>query len=98
MHRIFPVSLLLLLAAACIPQAAKAQVRRCTSADGSLVYTDRKCTDIGATERTYSSGITGSSAVVGRNADRGCSRSVQDLAYSLDSAIQMGDVNKLAGL
>ena len=98
MHRIFPASLLLLLAATCAPQTAQAQVRRCTSGDGKLIYTDRKCADIGASERSYSSGITGSRGVVGRNAYRGCSRSVQDLAYSLGNAIQMGDVNQVAGL
>lgn len=98
MHRIFPALFFLLLAAACVPHAAQAQVRRCTSGDGSLIYTDRKCTDIGAIERSYSSGITGSSGFIGRNAYRGCSRSVQDLAYSLGGAIQASDVNQLAGL
>ena len=33
------------------PQVASAQVRRCTAANGAPIYTDRKCTDIGATER-----------------------------------------------
>lgn len=98
MHRILLASLLLLAAAACLPHAAQAQVRRCTSDDGNLVYTDRKCADIGATERIYSSGISGSSGIMGRNANRGCSRSVQDLAYSVSSAIQANDVNQLAGL
>ncbi|MGV8923541.1 MAG: hypothetical protein ACOH1L_09395 [Thermomonas sp.] len=98
MHRIVPASLLLLLVAACYPHAAQAQVRRCTADDGSLVFTDRKCTDIGTTERAYSSGSTGSTGVTGRNAYRGCSRTVQDLAYELGNAIQMEDVNQLAGL
>ena len=94
MHRILMASLLL-LAVACLPHAAHAQVRRCTSGDGSLVYTDRKCTDIGATERAYSIPAIG---ISGSHRYRGCARSVQDLAYSLGNAIQMGDVNKLAGL
>ena len=97
MHRILLASLLL-LAAASIPTAAQAQVRRCTAADGSLIYTDRKCDDIGATERAYSGGITGSSGIAGRNAYRGCSRTVQDLAYAVGNAIQAADVNQLAGL
>ena len=42
--------LLLTGAGAFLPGAAQAQVRRCTAADGSLVYTDRKCNDIGAAE------------------------------------------------
>ncbi len=98
MYRILLVSLLLLAAAACLPHDAQAQVRRCTAGDGSLVYTDRKCTDIGATERTYSSGTSRNSGITGRNAYRGCSRSVQDLAYSVSGAIQANDVNQLAGV
>lgn len=94
MHRIL-LAPLLLLAAACLPHAAQAQVRRCTAGDGSLIFTDRKCDDIGATERLSSSGITGNN---GGNVYRGCARTVQDLAYSLGNAIQMGDVNQLAGL
>ena len=86
---------LLLLAAACLPHAAQAQVRRCTAGDGSLIYTDRKCTDIGATERAYSSPAIG---ISDSHRYRGCARSVQDLAYELGNAIQMGDANQLAGL
>lgn len=98
MHRIALASLLLLLATTCVPLAAQAQVRRCTADDGSLILTDRKCVDIGATERAYPGGIPGIGGVTGRNAYRGCARSVQDLAYALGNAIQMGDVNQLAGL
>lgn len=94
MHRIFLASLLL-LAAACLPQAAQAQVRRCTMADGGLVYTDRKCEDIGATERLSSNSLAG---ISNNQPYRGCARSVRDLAYSLGIAIQSGDVNQLAGL
>ncbi len=94
MHRNLLASLLL-LAAACVPPAANAQVRRCTASDGSLVYSDRKCIDIGATERAYSIPTIG---IAGSHAYRGCARSVQDLAYAVGNAIQMGDVNQLAGL
>lgn len=79
----------------CFPLSAQSQVRRCTAGDGSLVFTDRKCADIGAIERSYASQITG---LAGGHLYRGCSRTVQDLAYSLGNAIQMGDVNQLAGL
>lgn len=94
MQRIVLVSILL-LAATFLPRAAQAQVRRCTAGDGSLVYTDRKCDDIGATERLASTGISG---LYGSHVYRGCARSVQDLTYSLGNAIQSGDVNQLAGL
>ena len=78
-----------------LTQVGHAQVRKCTSADGSLIYTDRQCSDIGATERLASIGISG---VSGSRFYRGCARSVPDLAYSLGLAIQTGDVNQLAGL
>lgn len=94
MHRIALASLLL-LTIACLPHAALAQVRRCTAGDGSMIYTDRKCDDIGATERLVSSGISG---LYGSHVYRGCARSVQDLAYALSNAIQSGDVNQLAGV
>lgn len=102
MHRITLALILLLLAAVCVPHAAQAQaqaqVRRCTGNDGTVILTDRQCSDIGATERVFSSGMPGSSGITGRNAYRGCARSVQDLAYALGNAIQVSDVNQLAGL
>lgn len=94
MHRIAVVALLLCSMLG-LAQVGKAQVRKCTSADGSLIYTDRQCADIGATERVSSIGIGGTT---GSHFYRGCARSVPDLAYSLGIAIQTGDVNQLAGL
>ena len=88
------IPLALLLMITCLPVPAAAQVHRCTANDGALVYTDRKCDDIGATERIASNGI---SRLYGSHVYRGCARSVQDLAYSLSDAIQSGDVNALAG-
>lgn len=85
----------LMLIMNCVPVTAGAQVRRCTGGDGALVYTDRKCEDIGAIERLASGSVSG---LYGTHVYRGCSRSVQDLAYSLSSAIQSGDVNALAGV
>lgn len=94
MHRM-PLFALLLVSVLGLPHAAQAQVRRCTAGDGSLIYTDRKCDDIGATERAYTPGV---SSIGGGRFNRGCARSVQDLAYSLGNAIQAGDVNQLAGV
>lgn len=87
------LALLLLLACLSIPRAVQAQVRQCIGGDGSLVYTDRKCEDIGATERAAQAviGLPGQGLYRG-----GCSRSVQDLVYALGSAIQSGDVNQVA--
>ena len=94
MHRL-PLSVLLLVCSLGWTHPAHAQVRRCTAGDGSLIYTDRKCDDIGATERAYT---PGASRIGGNRYNRGCARSVQDLAYSLGNAIQSGDVNQLAGV
>ncbi len=86
---------LVCLSSLALPHVVQAQVRRCTAGDGSLIYTDRKCDDIGATERIASNPIAG---ISGSRLYRGCARSVQDLAYSLGNAIQSGDVNQLAGV
>jgi len=96
MHR--PALLLLLfLACLCAPRVVHAQVRHCTAADGSLVYTDRKCDDIGAVERIAPSPMSGGSAMAGRYRNV-CARTVQDLVYSLSSALQSGDANQVAGV
>ena len=79
-----------------LPLRAHAQVRQCIGADGALVYTDRKCVDIGASERPVSDtgvGISGQRLYRG-----GCARSVQDPVYSLGNAIQSGDANQIAGV
>lgn len=90
------LALLLLLACALPWRTAHAQVRQCIGGDGTLVYTDRKCEDIGATERPASQAVVG---VPGQRFYRGgCSRSVQDLVYALGSAIQSGDPNQIAGV
>ena len=82
------------LCAAWVP--ALAQVRQCIAADGTMVYTDKQCADIGGRERPADPvpGVGGAAARYYRDS---CARSVQDLAYSLSSAIQSGDVNRIAG-
>lgn len=90
------LALLALAALALMPGRAQAQVRRCTAADGALVYTDRKCEDIGAVERPAASApIAGS---IGHYRRPTCARNVADLAYSLGSALNSTDVNQVAGL
>ena len=78
------------------PQA-HAQVRRCVSASGSLVYTDRLCPDIGATAAVTPAVPAGSggSASTLRSL---CARNVRDLAYGLESAVQSGDANQISSL
>lgn len=77
------------------PRISTAQVRHCVAADGTLVYTDKQCVDIGGRERAPDP-VPGGGAAARYSRDT-CARSVQDLAYSLGSAIQSGDVNRIAG-
>lgn len=92
------LSILALLLLACTwwwPAPAAAQVRQCIGSDGALVYTDRKCEDIGGRDRPPSAVAAIGNA---RSARGSCARSVQDLAYSLGSAIQSGDANQIASV
>ena len=88
--------LLLLVASLFAPEVVHAQVKRCTAADGSVVYTDRKCDDIGATERLGAMPSAG--GAVGSHYRNVCARTVQDLVYSFSSALQSGDANQVAGV
>lgn len=86
---------LLLLCGACWPAPAPAQVKRCALPDGSLIYTDRRCEDIGARNR-----VAPISASVGGAVMRTprCPRNPQELADALSMAIQSGDANRVAAL
>ena len=74
--------------------AAKAEVRRCETPSGQTVFTDRKCTDIGATQRVPN--VAGNTPA--RMYRGGCARNLQDLAYELTTALDSHDVNRLAGV
>lgn len=82
----------ILLLAAC--GTAHAQVRRCTTADGTAVFTDRRCQDVGAVERLPQASATGGVHLYRST----CSRNLQDLVYELTTAIGSRDVNRLAGV
>ena len=91
-----PTALLALFALVILGGRAQAQVRRCTATDGSIVYTDRKCEDIGAVERAFASpGLIGN---LGGYRRPTCARNVNDLAYALGSALNTADANQVAGL
>lgn len=81
----------LALAAAPWPQPLQAQVQRCVSPAGEPVYTDRKCSEIGANERLASPSGHPLTAYRG-----GCSRRLRDVVYGVTSAIEARDVNRLA--
>lgn len=76
------------------PVPAQAQVNRCTTSDGLTLYTDRRCTDLDAVKSLQHQGHDGS----GRLYRHGCARNVQDLMHEVTSAIDSGDVNRLAGV
>jgi hypothetical protein len=71
---------------------ADAQVRRCTAADGTSVFTDRRCTDVDSVARLPDARSFG-----GNSAQRGrCARSVQELIFEMTLAFDSGDANRLA--
>lgn len=85
---------LLWLAAVLYLTPAHAQVRRCMKPDGDIVYTDRRCVELGAVERAAGHDNTGSSRVY----RGGCSRTLQDLLFEMTLAIDARDVNRLASV
>lgn len=86
-------ALLLALAAATLPvHPAQAQIRRCTAADGSAVFTDRDCAALGAVEQRAP--IEGSAPRRGWRG--GCARRLPDLVAEVGTAIDARDGNRLA--
>ncbi len=83
-------------AAACWPLPADAQIRRCTTLDGSVVYPDRTCVDVGGADRPAPS--ANSPVYGGKPYARGCSRTLRDLIFEVNTAIDSRDVNRLAGV
>lgn len=75
---------------------AQAQVNRCMTSDGITLYTDRRCTDVGAMPGPVRMRAGGSGS--GRIHRGGCARNLQDLVYEMTSAIDSGDVNRLASV
>lgn len=85
-----------LVPALALPAApAQSQIRRCVTADGTHLYTDRACADVDASERLPRPEDGGASSAPIR---RDCSRRLQDLVFELTAAIDSRDVNRLAGV
>ena len=89
-----PALLLLSVAALALPQRAQAQINRCTAPDGTSIYTDRDCRQVGAVERLPRD----RAAAASQNRYRGCPRSIHQLIQEMTAAIDAGDVNRLAGV
>ncbi|HET6434827.1 MAG TPA: hypothetical protein VFG18_03890 [Xanthomonadaceae bacterium] len=80
---------LLLLAAG----SACAQVRHCVTADGADVYTDKRCEELDAVPAPPPPALPGPGATRRRPA---CARTLRDLSFELQAAIDAQDVNRLA--
>lgn len=78
------------------PHEAPTQVRRCVGPSGGVVYTDRRCQEIGAVEQRPP-------APAARQATRAlqaatCARTVTELVYEVGHAFDAQDPNRLAAL
>lgn len=78
-------------------------VRRCTAPDGTLIFTDKSCASLGATERRGSPtrdlrGRMRPASSYGSGTGPECARSPGALVASLSSAAQANDVNRVAAL
>lgn len=89
-----PALLVLLLACLWRPAPVAAEVRRCETPSGAVIFTDRKCTDVNATERVPHAGA----AAAARMYRGGCARNLQDLVFEITTAIDAQDANRLAGV
>lgn len=92
MHR--PIVVIACLVWASWSGFAGAQVRRCIGPSGGVIYTDRRCEDIGAVERAAPAQSSG----VRRPLTMTCARSLQDLVYEVTAAFDAQDPNRLAAV
>jgi len=88
------------LALACVlfalwPQAAHAEVRRCVTASGQTIFTDRECPEVDAVE-SLPRAETPAGATLPRAS--GCPRTLQDLVFEMTTAIDTRDANRLAAV
>ena len=89
-----PRRLLLIVLLSCSAFPAAAVVRRCVAADGTLVFTDRRCAEVGAVERAQPT-----PAVTPQPGYRSpCPRTLRDLVDELQMSIDTHDVNRLASV
>ena len=99
-----PAVLLLLAALASLAamRDARAQIHRCTTSDGRVIYTDQRCEALGATERPAQAAPDAGPTALGAGGARlyrgGCSRTLQDLVYELRTGIDAQDPNRLSGI
>ncbi|MDQ3206587.1 MAG: DUF4124 domain-containing protein [Pseudomonadota bacterium] len=88
-----PLCLLLAVFAATLAPDAGAQVNRCVTPDGGVLYTDRPCREMGGVEA-----VRAPRAPAGGHFYRGCSRNLRDLVFEMTTAFDMQDANRLASV
>jgi len=74
---------------------ASAEVRRCVTPDGKVVFTDRACLDLGGVERPQHASPSPGATRVYRS---GCARNLEELVFELTTAIDARDANRLASV
>ena len=92
-----PFLLLLMIVVYARPAYAGNGLNRCIGSDGTSIFTDQKCEDIGAVQRADPAPLAGNLgnrfSRLGANA---CARKPEDLLNGIQSAINAGDVNQIA--
>lgn len=74
---------------------ARADVRRCETPDGQVIFTDRKCDEVRAQERPPRSQAAGGALLHRRG---GCLHTWQDVVFEMTGAIDGRDANRLAAV
>lgn len=69
------------------------RLRRCISADGSTIFTDRRCQDLHALESKPGNSTLRQGAVIRVSS---CARNQDDLLFGVRSALEAHDVNRFA--
>ena len=93
-HRPFFAFVLACVLVALWPRAAQAEVRRCVTASGQTIFTDRRCNEVDAVERLPRDQVQAGAL----HRAGGCARSLQDLVFAITSAIDTRDANRLASV
>ena len=88
--------LLLMIAVYARPAHASNGLNRCIGSDGTSIFTDQKCEDIGALQRADPAPVAGNGNGFSRLRASACARKPEDLLYGIENAINAGDVNQVA--
>jgi hypothetical protein len=74
------------------PATAPDGIRRCAGADGSAVFTDRRCEELGAVDATAPSAVNADTRIFVRS----CARTREALLDGLRDALDAQDANRVA--